>query len=70
MDATRDRHTGTSLTIQWLRLPASNVWGVGSVPDGGTKIPHAMRCSKTKPNQGLEITILWEVTQKKKTHVI
>ena len=53
-----------------VKNPPCNAADTGSIPDGGTKIPHAMRCSKTKPNQGLEITILWEVTQKKKTHVI
>ena len=27
--------------VQWLRLCASNVSGAGSIPVGGTKIPHA-----------------------------
>ena len=31
---------GTSLAIQWLRLCASNVGGVGLIPGLGTKIPH------------------------------
>ena len=32
---------GTSLVVQWLRLPASDAGGTGSIPGGGTKIPHA-----------------------------
>ena len=31
---------GTSSGVQWLRLP-SNAWGMGSIPDWGTKISHA-----------------------------
>ena len=27
--------------VQWLRLRASNAGGAGSIPGGGTKIPHA-----------------------------
>ena len=37
---------GTSLVVQWLRLPASSAgWGgraVGSIPSQGTKIPHVV----------------------------
>ena len=32
---------GASLVTQWLRLCAPNVGGKGSIPDWGTKIPHA-----------------------------
>ena len=32
---------GASLVIQWLRLCAPNVGGKGSIPDWGTKTPHA-----------------------------
>ena len=32
---------GTSLVVQWLRLRASTVGGMGSIPVWGTKIPHA-----------------------------
>ena len=32
---------GDSLGIQWLRLQASNARGLGSIPDWGTRIPHA-----------------------------
>ena len=39
---------GTSLAVQWLRLHASIAGGAGSIPDRGTKIPHAMRCSQKK----------------------
>lgn len=39
---------GTSLEIQWLRCRASTVGGAGSIPDGGGKIPHAMRRSFKK----------------------
>ena len=31
---------GTSLAVQWLRLTGS----MGSIPDRGTKIPHAAQC--------------------------
>ena len=33
--------TGTSLTVQWLRLQASTAGGESSIPGRGTKIPHA-----------------------------
>ena len=39
---------GTSLAVQWLRLCASTVGGMGSIPGWGTKIQHAMRCSPKK----------------------
>ena len=32
---------GVSLVAQWLRLHASTARGTGSIPDWGTKIPHA-----------------------------
>ena len=32
---------GTSLEVQWLTLHTSTAGGTGSVPDRGTKIPHA-----------------------------
>ena len=31
----------TSLAVQWLRLCISTAGGMGSIPGGGTKIPHA-----------------------------
>jgi len=31
----------TSLVVQWLRCVAPNAGGLGSIPDQGTKIPHA-----------------------------
>ena len=34
----------TSLVVQWLRICASTVGGLGSVPDWGTKILHATQC--------------------------
>ena len=39
---------GTSLVVQWLRLCASIAWGAGSIPDQGTKIPHAVQHSQEK----------------------
>ena len=33
---------GTSLVVQWLRLHASKVGGMGLIPDQGTKI-HLLR---------------------------
>ena len=38
--------TGTSLTVHWLRLCASNARGTSSVPDRGNKIPHAAQPSQ------------------------
>ena len=32
---------GTSLAVQWLRLPALTARGAGSIPGRGTKILHA-----------------------------
>ena len=40
----RDR--GTSLLLQWLGLCVAHARGTGSIPSWGTKIPHAVRCSK------------------------
>ena len=39
-------HQGTSLAVQRLRLCASSARGAGSIPGQGTKIPHAVRCSR------------------------
>ena len=35
---------GTSLVIQWLRLCAFNVGGMGSIPGQGTTIPRVRYC--------------------------
>ena len=46
---------GTSLVVQWLRLHASNAGaGVGSIPGGGTKIPHAMQCGPQKKDNKIK----------------
>ena len=34
---------GTFLAVQWLLLHTSNPGSTGSIPDQGTKIPHAMQ---------------------------
>lgn len=36
------------LVVQWLRLLASNSGGTGSIPVGGTKIPHAAWCGQKR----------------------
>ena len=36
--------------VQWLRLQASKAGGIGSIPNQGTKIPHAVWCSQKKKN--------------------
>ena len=36
------RFWGTFLEVQWLRLHAPNVGGMGLIPGQGTKILHAM----------------------------
>ena len=33
---------GTSLGVQWLRLPIPNAKGAGSIPDQETKTPHTL----------------------------
>ena len=46
----------TSLAVQWLRFCTFTTEGMSSVPDQGTKIPHATQCSqKTKQNLKPEI---------------
>jgi len=43
---------GTSLTVQWLRLRASNAGGTGLIPCQGTRPLHAMQHSqKIKANK-------------------
>ena len=37
-----------SLAVQWLRLCKSIAGGMGSIPGGGTKVPHAEQCSQKK----------------------
>ena len=32
----------TSLVVQWLKFCVSTAGGMGSIPNQGTKIPHAM----------------------------
>ena len=34
--------------VQWLRLHASTMAGMASIPGGETKIPHAVQCSQKK----------------------
>ena len=41
MDSRSKLLLGTSLVVQWLRLPAFTVGGAGSIPDGGSEILHA-----------------------------
>jgi len=38
---------GTSLEVQWLRLPALNAGDTDSIPRQGIKIPHGPQCGKT-----------------------
>lgn len=37
-----------SLAVLWLRLHASNTWGMGLMPGQRTKIPHAHGCGQKK----------------------
>ena len=39
---------GTSLVVQWLRFHGLGAGGMSSIPDQGTKILHAARCSQKK----------------------
>ena len=36
------------MAVQWLRLHASTVGGVGLIPGWGARISHAMECGKKK----------------------
>ena len=51
--------------VQGLRLCASNAGSVGSIPDWGTKIPHAVGVTKTKFLKYVSVeqlnSCLWEV---------
>ena len=38
---------GTSLEVQWLRLPALNARDTDSIPRQGIKIQHGPQCGKT-----------------------
>ena len=38
--------TGTSLTVQWLRLRVSTAGGRGLIPGHGIRILQAMQCSQ------------------------
>ena len=42
MAEAKSEGSGTSLGVQWLRLHASNAETMASIPDWGTKIPHAV----------------------------
>ena len=49
---------GASLVIQWLRLCASNGGGKGSIPDWGTKIPHATE-HRAQKSTAVFLFLLW-----------
>ena len=36
------------MAVQWLRLHASTVGGMGLIPGWGARISHAMECGKKK----------------------
>ena len=42
---------GLPLVVQWLRLCASTAGATDSIPDQGTKIPHASQNSGSLPSQ-------------------
>ena len=43
--------SGTSLVVQRLRFCASTAGGMGSIPGGGTKIPHVGQHGQKKKKQ-------------------
>ena len=43
---------GSSLAVQWLRLHGPNAGGMGSIPDLGTEISHAMQPKKERKKKG------------------
>ena len=65
MEHLRKKERGTSLVVQWLRLCTYNAGCTGSVPDWGTKIPHASghgqkkkkKKKKKKKEEELDISI-------------
>ena len=70
--------SGTSLVVQWLRLPGSTVGGAGSVPDGGSKILRvtywqSKKKKKKTPNKRLALflwgALLWYKKQLTITHL-
>ena len=71
------RTSGTSLVVQWLRLPASTVGDAGSVPDVGSKILHVTywqsKKKKKTPNKRLALflwgALLWYKKQLTITHL-
>ena len=44
----KKKKNGTSLAVHWLRLCTSKTGGVGSIPVGGTKMPHAVQGSQKR----------------------
>ena len=42
--------------VQWLRLCTSSAGGAGLIPGQGTKIPHAVGCSKKKKKKNKKLT--------------
>ena len=46
-DLKRDR-TGSSLSVQRLRLYASTAGGVGSIPGWRTNLPYALQCGQKR----------------------
>ena len=43
---------GTSLVVQWLRLPTSNAGDSGSIPCWGAKIRHAVQSNQKISKEG------------------
>ena len=44
----KKKRRGTSLSVQWLRLLASDAEGMGSIPSQGSKIPHMLHGTAKK----------------------
>ena len=47
------------LTVQWLRLHASNTGAAGSIPGLGTKIPHAASVRESPADVGVGCGSPW-----------
>ena len=47
---TLKQNLGNFLTVQWLRVCATNAQDVGSIPGWETKIPHAVQCGQKIKN--------------------
>ena len=62
---------GTSLVVQWLRLPTSNAGNVGSILGQGTKILHAeAKINKHNQKQNSKMLLFTYFQKTEETSII